>query len=1120
MEDLSKQILLQSICMSKGNNRNNRKYQDILHTLLIALKASDDATFFRAFKNIVKDSNVNKIVFDKMYVPSMNALQLWTSSDVPIDFTIELRWQLTLLRTYAEDINGVLEKKKEVEKAIFRCEYKEASGIMDEIIAKYGFSFWALDVYTNIYKNVSPERINEIMQSTSSKIARTLLFYWNLRGTETYPFSSYCNYCKKQIEMLGNQRGVRDYLTHLLIPGNLLPSRETIYSLMEYTQYLSFIDRYFLVLEIMQRILLEGKVYDEAAVIEEYLFLLDDVHDEPLDVIRFFLAKSDTRKEFAYNDVVSDIKSQYISGNIEQARDLLLEFIIGLEDSIEAMILSILMDMNGKIDYYKQIGIEWIQSGLYQILTYADYNGESRESLLRFAYCNSYSKWGRDLYNYIMLSDEAYGGDDYRYIVGFCHRNSISDAMIFSLLTKEEILDYYDGDINVSNLYVRLRMASLKNDYEPVREDIGNEHIQASVNIMRDLSNINMDRLIKLNPLAMYEGIRLYWSGLSESNVDPLDHFVRKYIKNIDVCGLFPFSKFFDLFEQNCFERSSVAVPIVCYAYTSKYIDEPKEMDLVNACDDFFREFHVDRPSELKIDDFREKKEEFIFFLKNVCIPGIMKKVLICIESARMQEIERIRVLEILMEIDPDNRKEYSREIDKRYQNIAINYGVSQVNKGRIYANVTGMKDYLIKELKDDYDAYTLANENGIERILSSIANKKSVDGIEVINLDPKDIMDKMIITIRDTFAYNEAYGLDTYLSINIRHGMLEEKIRAPLAAHGIAVHYRDEKDKWKIGQDWFSGASEYKTKEIIDAVWSFNEGVGNICEDLLKRVVRIQTENKGGNGLVNLNLDEDRLKRIKARLWNVDNLEDIISEVIGFLWEETDKTLLDIRERELSSKLNELNDLLHDFQGVFDNKNLYSSQIKVINMIGDEFVRSIDQIKDWFMHSNDTELPDYTLEDVMAASVSVIKDLHPETKITMECDYSNSSDYKMNSRRVYVTYVSIFQNLLGNAVSYGVKKNRDLKLTYGLQCREDMIDIYMKNDINARFADLIEKKMGEVVNMVGNASYRDNVNSEGGTGLKKSCMMIETDLGYIPNFSYILDKENATLGIHITGSR
>ena len=187
---------------------------------------------------------------------------------------------------------------------------------------------------------------------------------------------------------------------------------------------------------------------------------------------------------------------------------------------------------------------------------------------------------------------------------------------------------------------------------------------------------------------------------------------------------------------------------------------------------------------------------------------------------------------------------------------------------------------------------------------------------------------------------------------------------------------------------------------------------------------------------------------------------------------------------------------------------------------MGDDFARSIDQIQDWFTHSREIELPEYVIEEVFLASLSVIKDLHPEKNIEVSKEYSDADGKHMTSRQTYVTYVTIFQNLLGNAVSYGKENNHKLCISYGLKCDDKGIEILIKNDIKYSQINNIERKMEEIKAKITDADYLDNVSSEGGSGIKKLCKMIATDLGYQPEFDFVLDKAEKTLGVLIKGIR
>ena len=67
------------------------------------------------------------------------------------------------------------------------------------------------------------------------------------------------------------------------------------------------------------------------------------------------------------------------------------------------------------------------------------------------------------------------------------------------------------------------------------------------------------------------------------------------------------------------------------------------------------------------------EREELIYFLKNVCSTKIMDISISSFENSQERDKERVEICNILTQIDPDNSKEYEKEIRELTQKLMIN---------------------------------------------------------------------------------------------------------------------------------------------------------------------------------------------------------------------------------------------------------------------------------------------------------------------------------------------------------------------------------------------------------------------------------------------------------------
>lgn len=86
---------------------------------------------------------------------------------------------------------------------------------------------------------------------------------------------------------------------------------------------------------------------------------------------------------------------------------------------------------------------------------------------------------------------------------------------------------------------------------------------------------------------------------------------------------------------------------------------------------------------------------------------------------------------------------------------------------------------------------YKLYQDNSINDILKAIRDKQ--EKIILYENDSDRVLRKLINNIRDAFVSSNEYGLDGYLSLNIRHGAISDALRTPLSKHGLLAIYDSE---------------------------------------------------------------------------------------------------------------------------------------------------------------------------------------------------------------------------------------------------------------------------------------------------------------------------------------
>ena len=102
--------------------------------------------------------------------------------------------------------------------------------------------------------------------------------------------------------------------------------------------------------------------------------------------------------------------------------------------------------------------------------------------------------------------------------------------------------------------------------------------------------------------------------------------------------------------------------------------------------------------------------------------------------------------------------------------------------------------------------------------------------------MDASQLFTEIVTTIRNEFVSSGEYGLDGYLSLNIRHGTLAGQLRAPLAKYNLLATYKIETDTYDIHQRWlYKLHSDNDRDKVTAAIIDFNHETDAIIEYLRK---------------------------------------------------------------------------------------------------------------------------------------------------------------------------------------------------------------------------------------------------------------------------------------------
>jgi hypothetical protein len=297
--------------------------------------------------------------------------------------------------------------------------------------------------------------------------------------------------------------------------------------------------------------------------------------------------------------------------------------------------------------------------------------------------------------------------------------------------------------------------------------------------------------------------------------------------------------------------------------------------------------------------------KKVIYFLKHICKQEIFDSS--CeFENQDDLDNERIEVCSILTRLDSTNFEEYINEISEISRNILIRKGIKQIDESKIYVDVKGVKKSLDKDLRESFERSINLGSLTFEQLQKLNLNSDSIyiayfgksietsriehekANIKITNYSRIQEFVGMFIKIRDKFIASNEFGLETYLSMRIRHGTLLGEIRSIFEKYYLITKKEDASDNYKENNYWLKnniGFNSILRSNFNQIMGDFSNNIDTISGRLKNNELQIKTELKTSNGLFDYSFNEITLKTLfLGGISEIENFDDFFDEIVNIL--------------------------------------------------------------------------------------------------------------------------------------------------------------------------------------------------------------------------------------------
>jgi len=392
-----------------------------------------------------------------------------------------------------------------------------------------------------------------------------------------------------------------------------------------------------------------------------------------------------------------------------------------------------------------------------------------------------------------------------------------------------------------------------------------------------------------------------------------------------------------------------------------------------------------------------ERKEQLVAFLRDVWIE---QNLSLCdeYESTAHVRVERMKVLQLLLSWEPERAVEYAEAIKNLTFDQTLQRGLERIDQTRIFVNESAITRWAEKELLQDFERWRRLTESGA-------GNRAVDDMLRQYVLDPANLellrefaegqptaSDALLIDILDRlykrFLFDPTDGLDTYLSVRIRHGSLRGTVLGPLEEQGLLYSASGfSEEAFSARWDEVLRLTPVENEELLMLMQCFSKDVRALVDGFVSDQVQVVRPEKP-KGAFSQNVSPLFAKVLAASMAErPPSFHAFLSCAYSVFWQLIEFSLVRVRffvENELSAALRERIDSLIRLlrsKGVS-----YLPLVTTLMTVSTTTKSQCDTVSEWFrlpgvFDGEQYELPD-AIEIATAATTNVHRAFSPTVDV------------------------------------------------------------------------------------------------------------------------------------------
>jgi hypothetical protein len=741
----------------------------------------------------------------------------------------ELSWQAATFQAYTEQLNSFLDLKRQFETAYMRRELSNSRKAYEAIIAIFGYSLWSIGSGFLLAEaegglEVNRRFLSELQESIQEPFTVFLAQLMSQRVEKGMSTEVYDSTIASLVQALSRSAGGRrlaDYfrLNHNFHSYYQYSPDQLSYSLCIQNKY-ALIDRYLTTVRVLQLLACDKSMQLAwLSIARSVLPALKDINDPCIQLLLLLSGPHYCSSLTHHDHELLALIDCYTAGDYHSARAMALHGLSQNPDSFEYYDLYLKACIHSQapiaLPFEHECFVNDILVQCEHVLRKDNATRESLRSLLKYSRVLDGTRIGAQLHAFYLhqrhprsnlrhdtlagITSSSYtprfaalyeASSDARDYLTFLRRKSQNSPAVRLFTAVSSPLP----DEAVATLSASLPETRLMKYQAQILHRSG--QLDAAATLYDTLAQTMQD-----SPLAQYDAL----SGLTDCYLrgGRLEFCARRiveaYLLNKNLVNGLPLLELVRAYEtfSPTQREHGLHWPILYWICYEEGVLPRDLRRLYTEYDTLLASLGVERPSQLTPILHTLPRKQLVVFLRYVCIPDVMDSS-IAYKSTSDVEAERIGVCKLLLTLDEPNAAVFADEIYRLTQADMVRRAVRHVEERKVFIDTPGIKQTLDQAFVSKVERYRLISQLQDERIrrilLPDYLSPDKMPRIVTLNDASFELFKELFNELKTRFISSNEYGLDSYLSVRIRHGTLSGQLRSPFdSSHLITRRESDE---------------------------------------------------------------------------------------------------------------------------------------------------------------------------------------------------------------------------------------------------------------------------------------------------------------------------------------